>query len=366
MEATQELMQLERRFWQAMKDRDVEEAKKLTDFPCLVSGPQGIGALDEETFTKMMTNGSYRIDRFDLSDGAQARMLGDDVAVLAYRVHEDLHVDGKPVSLDAAESSTWVKRDGKWVCAQHSEALAGDPFGRDRVRAGAQANARGPKGGSHPGGREHQPPVGWVREARARGAAARTGDKHARGGGEQRTRGGGEQQARGGGELEAEGAKEQTQPARGRAQRSADEDAIRALVSRWLRASEAHDVPTLMELMAEDVVFQVPGEAPFGKRAFERRAGGVTSSRMKLLNCTIEEVKVLGDWAFCRTHLNVELTPPGLPTYRQEGHTLSIFRKADSGSWQLTRDCSALLEKSAGGERGSQVAPAWRTRSDQG
>lgn len=298
MEASQELMQLERRFWQAMKDRDVEGAKKLTDFPCLVSGPQGIGTLDEETFTKMMTEGSYRIDRFELSDGAQVRMLGDDVAVLTYRVHEELHVDGKPVSLDAAESSTWVKRDGKWVCAQHSEALAGDPFGRDRVGAGAQA-----KGGAPEGGRE---------------------------------------------------------------QRSKDEDAIREVVSRWLRASEAHDVPTLMGLMAEDVVFQIPGEAPFGKRAFEQRAGGVTSSRMHLLNCTIEEVKVLGDWAFCRTHLNVELTPPGLPTYRQEGHTLSIYRKGDGGSWQLTRDCSALLEKSAGGERGSQVAPTWRTRSDQG
>jgi hypothetical protein len=48
-------------------------------------------------------------------------------------VHEDLIVDGKPVSLDAADSSTWVKRDGQWKCAMHTEAILGDPFGRDRT-----------------------------------------------------------------------------------------------------------------------------------------------------------------------------------------------------------------------------------------
>jgi hypothetical protein len=62
-------------------------------------------------------------------------MLSDDVAIVAYTVHEDLTVEGKPVSLDAAESSTWVRRDGNWLCAMHTEALTGDPFGRDRVRA---------------------------------------------------------------------------------------------------------------------------------------------------------------------------------------------------------------------------------------
>lgn len=59
-------------------------------------------------------------------------MLGRDVAVLAYKVHEHLTVDGQPVSVDAADSSTWVRRDGRWVCALHSESIVGDPFGRDR------------------------------------------------------------------------------------------------------------------------------------------------------------------------------------------------------------------------------------------
>ena len=41
-------------------------------------------------------------------------------------------VDGEPVSLEAADVSTWVRRDGRWLCALHTESLAGDPFGRDR------------------------------------------------------------------------------------------------------------------------------------------------------------------------------------------------------------------------------------------
>ena len=60
------------------------------------------------------------------------RLLGDDVAVLAYKVKELLTVDGKSLTVEAADSSTWVRREGVWVCALHTEALLGDPFGRDK------------------------------------------------------------------------------------------------------------------------------------------------------------------------------------------------------------------------------------------
>jgi hypothetical protein len=41
-------------------------------------------------------------------------------------------VDGKPVTLNASDPSTWVRRDGRWVCAAHTESVAGDTYGRDR------------------------------------------------------------------------------------------------------------------------------------------------------------------------------------------------------------------------------------------
>jgi uncharacterized protein DUF4440 len=80
----------------------------------------------------MVTNAPYVLHDFELKGDVQVRQIGDDVAILAYKVHEELTVDGKPVKLDAADASTWVRRDGRWLCALHTEAIAGDPFGRDR------------------------------------------------------------------------------------------------------------------------------------------------------------------------------------------------------------------------------------------
>ena len=71
------------------------------------------------------------LDEFELKD-VHARMLGPDLGIVAYTVHEKLTVDGKPVVLEAADSSTWVRRNGQWECAMHTEAILGDPFGRDK------------------------------------------------------------------------------------------------------------------------------------------------------------------------------------------------------------------------------------------
>lgn len=128
-----ELIGLENAFWQAMKDGDVEAAMRLTDTPCIVSGPQGIGSIGKKEFEEMLKTPSWKLLSFKLKEGAKMRQIGSDAAVLAYEVHEDLSVDGKPISLEAAECSTWIRRDGRWVCCQHSESIEGDPFGRDRV-----------------------------------------------------------------------------------------------------------------------------------------------------------------------------------------------------------------------------------------
>jgi hypothetical protein len=128
-----ELLDLEKRYWRAIQDKDVAAAARLTDFPCIITGAQGLGQVDEQTFAQVMKNPPYTIHRVELGDDAQVRLLQDDVAVVAYKVHEELTVEGKPVSLDATDSSTWVRRNGQWRCALHTEAIAGDPFGRDRV-----------------------------------------------------------------------------------------------------------------------------------------------------------------------------------------------------------------------------------------
>ena len=129
-----ELLALEKRYWQALKDHDVKTALSLTDEQCIVTGAQGVGNLDKAKLAQMLKAPSYTMNDFEIDDDVQVRMLNDDVAIVAYKVHEDLTVEGKPVSIDAADASTWVRRNGGWRCALHSESLTGDPFGRDRKR----------------------------------------------------------------------------------------------------------------------------------------------------------------------------------------------------------------------------------------
>jgi hypothetical protein len=45
-----------------------------------------------------------------------------------------------------------------------------------------------------------------------------------------------------------------------------DERAIRDLVATWMAASQAGDTAKVCSLMADDVIFQVPGREPFGKK----------------------------------------------------------------------------------------------------
>ena len=130
-----ELLDLERSFWQALKDGDVKTAVGLTDFPSILTGPQGVGQVDQSAFESMMKSASYTLRHFEIADEAYVRLLGDDVAILAYKVREEMVVEGQPVTMEAADSSTWIRRDGRWRCALHTEALLGDPFGRDRLRS---------------------------------------------------------------------------------------------------------------------------------------------------------------------------------------------------------------------------------------
>lgn len=126
---TQELFALEQQFWNALRDGDSSTATALSSDPCVVVGPQGVGELDKTTLAAMLEHAPYQLKEFEFDD-VRVRRVTDDVAVVAYKVKEDLVVEGQDLNLEAFDSSIWVRRDGKWVCVVHTESIAGDPFGR--------------------------------------------------------------------------------------------------------------------------------------------------------------------------------------------------------------------------------------------
>jgi ketosteroid isomerase-like protein len=128
-----ELTDREKRYWQAIKDKDFEGVLRLTADPCIVTGAQGVARIDKQTFRSMMSDSKWTLEDFSMTDIAVEK-LNHDVAIIGYKVREKLTVDGKPLELEAADASTWVKKNGEWLCALHTEAVTGDPFGRDRQK----------------------------------------------------------------------------------------------------------------------------------------------------------------------------------------------------------------------------------------
>jgi uncharacterized protein (TIGR02246 family) len=122
-----------------------------------------------------------------------------------------------------------------------------------------------------------------------------------------------------------------------------DERAIRDLVATWMAASQTGDVATVLGLMADDVLFIVPGREPFGKEAFAAASQAMKNVRFEG-SYDIRELKVLGDWAYLRNYITMTMTPPGGDPMRHAGYTLSILRKQPDGKWVLARDANLVMK----------------------
>lgn len=122
---------------------------------------------------------------------------------------------------------------------------------------------------------------------------------------------------------------------------SPDERAIRELVDHWMTASRAGDTETVLSLMADDVVFMVPGREPFGKQTFAANSRSMDGVRLEG-KADIRELKLLGDWAYLRNFIDITITPPGGQPVHRSGYTLTVLRKEPDGKWVLARDANLV------------------------
>lgn len=130
--AADEIIKLEKQYWQALVDRDFQKARDLTSDPCIVAGAQGVAKLTRKQFDQMMSAGSnWTVEKYELSDVSVVE-LDENVAGIGYKVRMEMTVDGKPLTMEAADTSTWLRKNGTWTCTLHTESVLGDPFGRDR------------------------------------------------------------------------------------------------------------------------------------------------------------------------------------------------------------------------------------------
>jgi hypothetical protein len=134
MTLNDEILELENKFWQSVVDKDARGGARLCADPFLITGAQGVACIERKSFMKMMEGGSWTLHAFELSD-VKVKRITNDVAAIAYKVHEDLTVDGQKLTIDAADASTWARDGDMWFCVLHTESVLGDPYGRDRKPA---------------------------------------------------------------------------------------------------------------------------------------------------------------------------------------------------------------------------------------
>ena len=130
-----EIEGLENQYMRAIQQNDAETALKLSDEVCIVVSAGGAMPVDRDGMKQMMEKPQYTLNDYKLSE-VKFIAASDDVAVLAYKLQQHLTKDGKPLQLDTVNSSTWVRKNGSWVCSSHTETLQGDPWGQNGQKSG--------------------------------------------------------------------------------------------------------------------------------------------------------------------------------------------------------------------------------------
>jgi len=124
---------------------------------------------------------------------------------------------------------------------------------------------------------------------------------------------------------------------------ASDEREIRTVHSIWIDAVNAGDLARLLTLVAEDVVFLTPGQAPFGREGFSSNFR--TAHQQMRICCTseLEEVIVVGEVAYTRSRDALSVTPrAGGKAAQFAGHRMTVYRKQRDGRWLLSRDVHTL------------------------
>jgi len=122
-----------------------------------------------------------------------------------------------------------------------------------------------------------------------------------------------------------------------------DEQEIREVHSTWISAVNAGDLDRLLALMADDVVFLNPGQAPFGRDVFSANFSAAHQQVRIRCGSELEEIVVIGEVAYTWSRDALSVTPrAGVVATQLAGHRITVYRKQLDGRWLLARDAHTL------------------------
>jgi uncharacterized protein (TIGR02246 family) len=122
-----------------------------------------------------------------------------------------------------------------------------------------------------------------------------------------------------------------------------DERAIREVHSTWVDAVNAGDLVRLLSLVADDVVFLNPGQAPFGWEGFPPRFSAAHHQARIYCISDLDDVVVVGEMSYTLSRDSLSVTPrAGGEAMQLAGHRITIYRKQPDVRWLLVRDAHTL------------------------
>ena len=123
-----EIIALEKAFWNAMKAKDGKRASQLSGKVALTTGARGVASIPKAQMGQMTEDGNWTLDSYQFDD-IEVVTPAPDVAIIAYKVKQKVTMDGKKQELRAADSSTWVRGPDGWEWHAHSETFLHDGKG---------------------------------------------------------------------------------------------------------------------------------------------------------------------------------------------------------------------------------------------
>jgi ketosteroid isomerase-like protein len=122
MPTKDEIIALEKSYWDAIKAKDGDRTTELSAKSSLVTGARGVMRIAKEKMGKMTEEGEWTLDSYAFDD-VEVSIPAPDVALIAYTVRQSVTMDGKSQDLRAADSSVWIRGTNGWECHAHSESF---------------------------------------------------------------------------------------------------------------------------------------------------------------------------------------------------------------------------------------------------
>ncbi|MBA0885277.1 nuclear transport factor 2 family protein [Flavobacterium undicola] len=117
-----QIIELEKKYWQGMENHDYETVNKLTRFPCIIAGKNGVQSVDEASFKKMFESGEGNKIKVLNFSNVVAQLVAENTAIIAYLIELGMEGDKQKPPMKCACTSTWTKENNNWVCTLHTEA----------------------------------------------------------------------------------------------------------------------------------------------------------------------------------------------------------------------------------------------------